>query len=453
MKWIKGFLAVLLLAAVAAALSPFISGPSGPSHQGRSAEAWLDEAVLKWFEKREIIENHRNAFLAMGEKGSKFLAQEILKKEDWVNKIMEPIPPGVMRFRRLNEFRLKNLQESRRYVASEILASLGPNAGPAIGMLLDELDRLFIADNARPKHRLQFLMGRFLPKAGPALDPWIPTLLEQWRRHPSNREWIAWMLVTSGPRAQAALPLILEEIKDSPKSRPSLVKYAGFIATESPDLVAASIEFLQDSSYDEAFSDTFQIPGIQPITSFPDRDLLRAASFVLGNLKTGDSVDLNVLQSCMIWRDPAIRGNLIRAMGRFEGDPNTLLDGIQPFFNDENPMIRLRAAQAWTQVSRDRELPSNIVNQLREESPNETPLETVTRQGVQWRVNGHVEPLLRAIVNAFTEDEDEVRLEAVEWLIEIHAKSPLARSLLEKALKDTNGLIRFRAEEALKRGE
>jgi HEAT repeat protein len=233
------------------------------------------------------------------------------------------------------------------------------------------------------------------------------------------------------------------------------VKYAGFIATESPDLAAASIEFLRDSTYDEEFSNTFQfqIPGIDPITSFPDRDLLRAASFVLGTLKHGDSVDLNVLQSCMIWRDPAIRGNLIRAMGRLNGDPNALLEGIKPFFDDEAPMIRLRAAQAWTQISRDRELTANILNQLNEESPNETPLETMTRLGVQWRVKADVEPLLRAIETALIEEEDEVRLEAVEWLLEIHSKLPSARPLLEKALKDSNGLIRFRAEEALKPGE
>lgn len=197
-------LALILLAGAGTAL--WLAGvfDQEPRYQGRPASYWLDLACKGT--------NVDEAFKAMGSNAAPFLARALEKKPSSLNEKLSDFRlrrhvPEVLRKYFLE--RVVRIIEGRQE-AARLLSELGPDAEPALPVLL----RIFREGDER--ELVQTYVNNTLVAMGDRIAFMVPELLQNLTNNqPHIRVLCAQMLGSIGPKAKPAVPVLLEATESS----------------------------------------------------------------------------------------------------------------------------------------------------------------------------------------------------------------------------------------------
>jgi HEAT repeat protein len=178
-----------------------------PGYQGKSASYWLEHA-----EDETSTQAAVTAFRVMGKPGILFLAKTIE-----ANPFLRVSSP----FDRLAESRLpmptflrkalhsQSAPINRRGNALRILQSLGPDAEAALPSLMREYNAMVNAGEIWPDQDIIEALGA----VGDRKAKYIPDFIKALRNRREATAWVgAYLLGSIGPKAKAAVPVLLEQM-------------------------------------------------------------------------------------------------------------------------------------------------------------------------------------------------------------------------------------------------
>jgi HEAT repeat protein len=220
------------------------------------------------------------------------------------------------------------------------LAPEGQEAIPALSALL-KCDRRDVAQIA----------AKALGDIGPQAAPAIPLLLAELARRPnahdrSERGAFCEALGKMGPAARSAIPALLVELNDAPLSRPQPEDFDQF----GQHRVEAAISALVGIG----ITDSAVLAAIRRHLSNETERVRSRALRAISQL-TPDSPE--VLTCCLKWVQekqwPSNRGGLILAIGRHRGNRQDAVTPLAEMLDDAEPEIRKAAAWSLGKIGPD----------------------------------------------------------------------------------------------------
>lgn len=329
-------------------------------------------------------------------------------------------------------------EAEKRVAAADQLATLGPQAAPAVPDLVRALDD--------PNPDVRWHAARALHAIGPAASPAVNALAKSLkddnfmvRGHAANA------LGTIGEAARPAAAALAQTVTDpDPHVRRAAVRALTKIRPGPEIGIPLMVQVLEDAD------PSVVMPALATLAEFKGQVvpvMIEAmknpkarywATIVLGEVGPEAAPAIPALTSALQIDEPELRMQALIALGNIGPAAKSAVASIQPLLEDDEPAVRYAAAFALGEIG-DRAASAALQKSRGAEDPFLALVSTWALARINPDNRQLVDQAVDALAEALKSDDPQVRMAAARGLNDLNAPPDLVVPALVDALHDLQG--------------